>query len=172
VAAASYTAMLGDSRNQSIIISGESGAGKTEATKRILAYFANLQKSSSAGDHRGGDRMSIEEQVLRSNPILEAFGNAKTIRNDNSSRFGKFIDIEFDNSGKLQSARISNYLLEKSRIVTQQPNERGYHAFYQLCAGASKTDLGASLGLQDARQHAYASVCTQISGVDDVSSFE
>ncbi|OLP80568.1 Myosin-6 [Symbiodinium microadriaticum] len=149
VAAAAYTTMLSDARNQSIIISGESGAGKTEATKRILTYFANLQRSGSAVH----EKMSIEEQVLRSNPILEAFGNvchseiAKTIRNDNSSRFGKFIDIEllifsFDSSGKLQSARISNYLLEKSRIVKQQPDERGYH------------------------------VCTDIPGVDDAGMFE
>eukprot|EP00931_Biecheleriopsis_adriatica_P076367 TRINITY_DN5007_c0_g4_i1.p1 TRINITY_DN5007_c0_g4~~TRINITY_DN5007_c0_g4_i1.p1 ORF type:complete len:1783 (-),score=512.44 TRINITY_DN5007_c0_g4_i1:78-4991(-) len=171
VAAAGYTAMLSDARNQSIIISGESGAGKTEATKRILTYFANLQRSSSG--EAGKDRMSIEEQVLRSNPILEAFGNAKTIRNDNSSRFGKFIDIEFDTTGKLQSARISNYLLEKSRIVTQQPDERGYHAFYQLCAGAANVPgIGSTLGLRAAFDHAYTSVCTTIPGVDDKEGFE
>ncbi|CAE7667888.1 XI-K [Symbiodinium pilosum] len=169
VAAAAYTTMLSDARNQSIIISGESGAGKTEATKRILTYFANLQRSSS-GVH---EKMSIEEQVLRSNPILEAFGNAKTIRNDNSSRFGKFIDIEFDSSGKLQSARISNYLLEKSRIVKQQPDERGYHAFYQLCAGAgSLPGIGPTLGLRSARAHAYTTVCTDIPGVDDTEQFQ
>mmetsp|Transcript_112673 Transcript_112673/g.313389 ORF Transcript_112673/g.313389 Transcript_112673/m.313389 type:complete len:1773 (-) Transcript_112673:269-5587(-) len=168
VAAASYTAMLGDGKNQSIIISGESGAGKTEATKRILTYFANLQRSSATSG--GSDQMSIEDQVLRSNPILEAFGNAKTLRNDNSSRFGKYIDIEFDTSGKLQSARISNYLLEKSRIVKQQPNERGYHAFYFLCAGASALDI--NLHLYDAGQHAYTCGTTEIPGVDDGSNFQ
>uniref|UniRef100_A0A7S4RTN0 Myosin motor domain-containing protein n=1 Tax=Alexandrium monilatum TaxID=311494 RepID=A0A7S4RTN0_9DINO len=168
VGAASYTAMLGDGKNQSIIISGESGAGKTEATKRILTYFANLQKNSAPQSARG--QMSIEDQVLRSNPILEAFGNAKTLRNDNSSRFGKYIDIEFDSSGKLQSARISNYLLEKSRIVKQQPDERGYHAFYFLCAGAATLDN--TLYLQDATEHVYTCGTTTINGVDDMSMFQ
>jgi len=169
VAAASYSAMLNDARNQSIIISGESGAGKTEATKKILMYFANLQRISG----HETEKTSIEDQVLKSNPILEAFGNAKTIRNDNSSRFGKFIDIEFDPSGKLTSARISNYLLEKSRIVKQQPDERGYHVFYQICAGASMLpELGPSLGLQSASEHAYSSVCTEIPGVDDAEMLQ
>lgn len=167
VGAAAHSAMLHEARNQSIIISGESGAGKTEATKRILAYFANIQHSNSTS---GG--MSIEDQVLRSNPILEAFGNAKTVRNDNSSRFGKFIDIEFDSGGKLQSAKISNYLLEKVRIIKQQPNERGYHAFYQLCAGAASAGLGGMLHLQSSRVHAYTSGCTEIPGVDDRNDFQ
>lgn len=169
VGAASHTAMLQDGKNQSIIISGESGAGKTEATKRILAYFANLQRTAGAAETGG---MSIEDQVLRSNPILEAFGNAKTIRNDNSSRFGKFIDIEFDTHGKLQSARISNYLLEKVRIIKQQPQERGYHAFYQLCAGAGAMGLNSMLHLQGATVHAYTSGCVDIPGVDDISNFQ
>lgn len=132
-------------------------------------YFANLQRVSG----NETEKTSIEEQVLKSNPILEAFGNAKTIRNDNSSRFGKFIDIEFDPSGKLTSARISNYLLEKSRIVKQQPDERGYHVFYQICAGASMLpELGPSLGLQSASEHAYSSVCTHIPGVDDAEMLQ
>lgn len=171
VAAASYMSMLGDSKNQSIIISGESGAGKTEATKRILTYFANLQTGQTTHSTSNG-QMSIEDQVLKSNPILEAFGNAKTIRNDNSSRFGKFIEIEFDRAGKLRSARISNYLLEKSRIVTQQPEERGYHAFYQLCAGADSPEISSSLGLRDASDHAYTCCCTTIDGVDDRKEFD
>jgi len=170
VVAAAHTAMLGDSKNQSIIISGESGAGKTEATKRILAYFANIQKNTSSHMSAGG--MSIEDQVLRSNPILEAFGNAKTVRNDNSSRFGKYIDIEFDTAGKLQSAKISNYLLEKVRIIKQQPNERGYHAFYQLCAGAEKLGFGTMLHLSPASHHAYTECCTDIEGVNDIDNFE
>lgn len=169
VAAAAHTAMLGDAKNQSIIISGESGAGKTEATKRILAYFANIQKNSASHQSAGG--MSIEDQVLRSNPILEAFGNAKTVRNDNSSRFGKYIDIEFDTGGKLQSAKISNYLLEKVRIVKQQPGERGYHAFYQLCAGADALGLGPMLHLSPSRDHTYTACCTEIEGVNDVEMF-
>jgi len=171
VAAASCMSMLSDGKNQSIIISGESGAGKTEATKRILAYFANLQ-SGQGGAQKETGKMSIEDQVLRSNPILEGFGNAKTLRNDNSSRFGKFIEIEFDKAGKLESARISNYLLEKSRIVKQQPDERGYHAFYQLCAGASSMELNSTLQVRDATDHAYTYGCTQIPGVDDQEQFE
>mmetsp|Transcript_75596 Transcript_75596/g.149412 ORF Transcript_75596/g.149412 Transcript_75596/m.149412 type:complete len:1015 (+) Transcript_75596:70-3114(+) len=171
VAAASYGAMLADTRDQSIIISGESGAGKTEATKRILTYFANLQQNELPKKD-GNTTMSIEDQVLRSNPILEAFGNAKTARNDNSSRFGKYIDIQFDNRGKLSSAKISSYLLEKSRIVKQQPGERGYHAFYQLCAGArSLGRLASVLSLSDQAQHRYVCGTTMIDGVDDRQDF-
>ncbi|CAK0802707.1 unnamed protein product [Prorocentrum cordatum] len=175
VGAASYTAMLGDSKNQSIIISGESGAGKTEATKRILTYFAGLQ-GKKADDLMGRTAslgsMGIEDQILRANPILEGFGNAKTVRNDNSSRFGKFIDIEFDTSGKLRSAKISNYLLEKSRIVTQQPNERNYHAFYMMCAGAASMELNSLLCLHDAMDHNYVCTTTQVEGVNDSSEFQ
>ncbi|CAJ1387641.1 unnamed protein product, partial [Effrenium voratum] len=101
VADAAFRAMLSEKANQSIIISGESGAGKTEATKRMLAYLAELQSSK----HESGGRRSVESQVLDANPVLEAFGNAKTVRNDNSSRFGKFIEVEFDTSGKLLSAQ-------------------------------------------------------------------
>jgi len=169
VGADAHAAMLGETRNQSIIISGESGAGKTEATKRILAYFANLARTTGPSTVGG---MSIEDQVLRANPILEAFGNAKTVRNDNSSRFGKYIDIEFDNGGKLRSATISNYLLEKVRIVKQQPNERGYHAFYQLCAGAASSGLNSMLHLQSSSSHTYTSGCTDIVGVDDAEMFQ
>ncbi|CAK0813139.1 unnamed protein product [Prorocentrum cordatum] len=170
VADASFRAMLNDGRSQSIVITGESGAGKTEATKRILAYFANLQQSPSKA---GGSllSMSIEDQVLRSNPILEAFGNAKTVRNDNSSRFGKFISINFDAGGKLQSSRISNYLLEKSRIVTQQPEERGYHAFYQILRGAGGLGLEPPLALGEPGDHAYTSTCTDVPGVNDAADF-
>jgi len=111
VGAASHTAMQQEGRNQSIIISGESGAGKTEATKRILAYFANIQKSGSGAAPVEEGRMSIEDQVLRSNPILEAFGNAKTIRNDNSSRFGKYIELQFGGEGNPYHQRLTPRLL-------------------------------------------------------------
>jgi len=136
VADAAYQTMLHERVNQSIIISGESGAGKTEATKHVLAYLAEMQRSAFSGSG-SGDKRTVEQQVLVANPVLEAFGNAKTVRNDNSSRFGKFVEVEFDPAGRLQSAQISNYLLEKCRIVTQQNDERNYHIFYQLCAGAS-----------------------------------
>jgi len=169
VADAAWTAMQRDGRDQSIIISGESGSGKTEATKRILSFYANLQSDQSK--RRSVQGSLIEEQVLRSNPILEAFGNAKTIRNDNSSRFGKFIQIGFNSVGKLMNSQISNYLLEKSRIVKQQPNERGYHAFYLLCAGVSSVDISAELGIRSAAEHTYTKVCTTIPGVDDERAF-
>ncbi|CAE7654657.1 XI-F [Symbiodinium pilosum] len=170
VADAAYRAMLQEKASQSIIISGESGAGKTEATKRMLAYLAELQSSKP---HDLGQRTrSVESQVLDANPVLEAFGNAKTVRNDNSSRFGKFIEVEFDANGKLLSAQISNYLLEKCRIVTQQPEERNYHIFYQLCAAAKKgADLPAGLQLHAAEDFEYSKVCPTISGVDDVAEF-
>ena len=118
--------------NQAIIISGESGSGKTEAAKVILNYLAGAFSNSST---------NLSSQLLNTNPILEAFGNAKTLRNDNSSRFGKFIEIHFDSINfKLLSARIQNYLLEKSRIVFQQEGERNYHIFYQICEGSSEEE--------------------------------
>ena len=141
----------GRPRNQSIIISGESGAGKTEATKYIMQYLARItQKKHSVGKTLSPDGKiiaALEDRVLSSNPLLETFGNAQTLRNDNSSRFGKFIHINFNTStGIIVSASISNYLLEKTRITTQIEGERNYHIFYQLFAGAS-TEMLEELGL-------------------------
>lgn len=143
----------GDPRNQSIIISGESGAGKTEATKYIMKYLARITKkkdpSETCRSPDGKIAASLEDRVLSSNPLLESFGNAQTLRNDNSSRFGKFIHINFSTgSGEIVGARISNYLLEKTRITTQIEGERNYHIFYQLFAGAEPDNL-QKLGLQD-----------------------
>ncbi|CAL8369949.1 unnamed protein product [Lota lota] len=123
-----YSDMLKNRENQSMLITGESGAGKTVNTKRVIQYFAII---AALGDtvKKGG---SLEDQIIEANPAMEAFGNAKTIRNDNSSRFGKFIRIHFGPTGKLASADIDIYLLEKSRVVFQQPAERGYHIFYQI----------------------------------------
>lgn len=127
-------------RDQSIIISGESGAGKTEATKVIMKYLARITKKALAEDGEtsaSADVSSLEDRVLSSNPLLESFGNARTLRNDNSSRFGKFIEISFDTTtGHIIGASISNYLLEKTRITTQIEGERNYHIFYQLLTGA------------------------------------
>merc|ERR1719209_1556615 len=114
--------------NQSILITGESGAGKTENTKKVISYFATI---CSSGKRKEGEA-SLEDKIVQTNPVLEAWGNAKTVRNDNSSRFGKFIRIHFNSSGKLSGADMVVYLLEKSRLTYQQPLERCYHAFYTL----------------------------------------
>ncbi|XP_069033862.1 myosin-7B-like [Embiotoca jacksoni] len=123
-----YYDLLQNRENQSMLITGESGAGKTVNTKRVIQYFATV---ASLGEtvKKGG---SLEDQIIEANPAMEAFGNAKTIRNDNSSRFGKFIRIHFGPTGKLASADIDIYLLEKSRVVFQQPGERSYHIYYQI----------------------------------------
>ncbi|KAM8838270.1 myosin-7-like [Synchiropus picturatus] len=129
-----YQYMLADRENQSILITGESGAGKTVNTKRVIQYFASIAAVPSSGkkDPAVEKKGTLEDQIIQANPALEAFGNAKTIRNDNSSRFGKFIRIHFDNRGKLASADIETYLLEKSRVTYQLKAERDYHIFYQI----------------------------------------
>ncbi|KAM4624399.1 myosin-7-like isoform 2-T2 [Polymixia lowei] len=129
-----YQYMLSDRENQSILITGESGAGKTVNTKRVIQYFASIAAVPGAGkkDAASEKKGTLEDQIIQANPALEAFGNAKTIRNDNSSRFGKFIRIHFDNRGKLASADIETYLLEKSRVTYQLKAERDYHIFYQI----------------------------------------
>ncbi|MED6274769.1 Myosin-6, partial [Characodon lateralis] len=133
-----YQYMLADRENQSILITGESGAGKTVNTKRVIQYFASIAAVPGAGkkDAASEKKGTLEDQIIQANPALEAFGNAKTIRNDNSSRFGKFIRIHFDNRGKLASADIETYLLEKSRVTYQLKAERDYHIFYQILSQA------------------------------------
>uniref|UniRef100_A0A8C3FC59 Uncharacterized protein n=1 Tax=Chrysemys picta bellii TaxID=8478 RepID=A0A8C3FC59_CHRPI len=124
--------------NDMLRSNGESGAGKTVNTKRVIQYFATVAalgepgKKSQPATKTGG---TLEDQIIQANPALEAFGNAKTLRNDNSSRFGKFIRIHFGTTGKLSSADIEIYLLEKSRVIFQQPGERSYHIFYQILSG-------------------------------------
>ncbi|XP_063071728.1 myosin heavy chain, fast skeletal muscle [Engraulis encrasicolus] len=133
-----YQFMLQDRENQSILITGESGAGKTVNTKRVIQYFATIAVAGGgkkAEATSGKIKGSLEDQIIAANPLLEAYGNAKTVRNDNSSRFGKFIRIHFGTSGKLASADIETYLLEKSRVTFQLSAERSYHIFYQLCTG-------------------------------------
>ena len=128
-------------KSQSILISGESGAGKTETTKFVMLYLtklgsANTEESPEAGAEDG--KLSVMERVRQSNTILEAFGNAKTLRNDNSSRFGKFIDVGFNREGILQGAKVTTYLLEQVRIGYHASGERNYHIFYQLLRGATE----------------------------------
>uniref|UniRef100_A0A3Q4GW66 Myosin motor domain-containing protein n=1 Tax=Neolamprologus brichardi TaxID=32507 RepID=A0A3Q4GW66_NEOBR len=128
-----YQFMLTDRENQSILITGESGAGKTVNTKRVIQYFATIAVSSDKKKEAINKmKGTLEDQIIQANPLLEAFGNAKTVRNDNSSRFGKFIRIHFGATGKLASADIETYLLEKSRVTFQLRAERSYHIFYQL----------------------------------------
>merc|ERR1719411_1262530 len=128
IAEGAYQGMVNSGINQSILITGESGAGKTENTKKVISYFATV---CSSGKRKEGEA-SLEDKIVQTNPVLEAWGNAKTVRNDNSSRFGKFIRIHFNSSGKLSGADMVVYLLEKSRLTYQQPLERCYHAFYNL----------------------------------------
>ncbi|KAM9974680.1 hypothetical protein ACTFIW_008142 [Dictyostelium discoideum] len=142
IAESAYREMLNFQKNQSILVSGESGAGKTETTKFLLQYFAamgekgNGVNTSLISEEDIVEGNNIETQVIKSTPILEAFGNSKTLRNDNSSRFGKFIEIHFDKiKGTIVGAKLETYLLEKSRIVKPPENERGYHIFYQLIKG-------------------------------------
>merc|ERR1739847_42944 len=133
-----YRNMVTNGKNQSMLITGESGAGKTENTKMVIAYLAAVAAPKKASSTK---KVSLEDQIVATNPILESYGNAKTSRNDNSSRFGKFIRIHFTTSGKLAGCDIVSYLLEKSRITEQQEVERSYHIFYQLLQ-----DFGSGIG--------------------------
>ncbi|CAF1532811.1 unnamed protein product, partial [Didymodactylos carnosus] len=135
-----------EKHNQCIIISGESGAGKTESAKHILQCMTAISGTKK--------NSSIEQQILEANPIMEAFGNAKTIRNDNSSRFGKYITIYFDENGTIDRAKIDQYLLEKSRIVLQAKDERNYHIFYYVLAGLGN-DEKTKLNLTKSQDYAY-----------------
>ncbi|KAJ5609635.1 hypothetical protein N7528_010202 [Penicillium herquei] len=131
--------LVEEGENQSILVTGESGAGKTENTKKVIQYLAAVATSDTPYVRSGTKQISnLSQQILRANPILEAFGNAQTVRNNNSSRFGKFIRIEFSRSGQISGAWIDWYLLEKSRVVKPNSNERNYHIFYQLLQGADR----------------------------------
>ncbi|XP_058126016.1 myosin heavy chain, muscle isoform X2 [Anopheles ziemanni] len=167
-----YVNMLTNHENQSMLITGESGAGKTENTKKVIAYFATIGASGKK-DENAEKKGSLEDQVVQTNPVLEAFGNAKTVRNDNSSRFGKFIRIHFTGSGKLAGADIETYLLEKARVISQQTLERSYHIFYQMMSGAVKGLK--ELTMLSSRISDYPTITqgkTRIPGVNDAEEFE
>ncbi|XP_041853636.1 unconventional myosin-Va-like [Melanotaenia boesemani] len=160
VAEEAYKQMARDQRNQSIIVSGESGAGKTVSAKYAMRYFATVSCSSGEAN--------VEERVLASSPIMEAFGNAKTTRNDNSSRFGKYIEIGFDKEHCITGAHMRTYLLEKSRVVFQAHGERNYHIFYQLCASSYLPEFKAfKLGCADDFHCTNQGQSPVISGVND-----
>merc|ERR1719264_897799 len=173
-----YRSMLQDREDQSILCTGESGAGKTENTKKVIQYLAYVAASKPKGSshappsNEGGLSFGeLEQQLLKANPILEAFGNAKTVKNDNSSRFGKFIRINFDASGYIAGANIETYLLEKARIIRQAPDERTFHIFYQLLMGAS-SELKSQMILEDARNYTFMTKGgLKVPGIDDVEEF-
>ncbi|KAJ8374879.1 hypothetical protein SKAU_G00054590 [Synaphobranchus kaupii] len=163
-----YQYMLSDRENQSILITGESGAGKTVNTKRVIQYFASIAAMPGKKDAASEKKGTLEDQIIQANPALEAFGNAKTIRNDNSSRFGKFIRIHFGVSGKLSSADIETYLLEKSRVTFQLKAERDYHIFYQILSQKKPELLEMLLITSNPYDYAFISQGeTTVASIDD-----
>lgn len=161
-----YRNMMIDNESQCVIISGESGAGKTVAAKYIMSYIAQISG--------GGIRVQkIKEIILESNPLLEAFGNAKTVRNNNSSRFGKYVEIQFSQGGEPEGGKVSNFLLEKSRVVHQNIEERNFHIFYQLCLGANekiKTNFG--IASTDYFWYLNQSGTYKVDGINDAHDFQ
>lgn len=185
IADSAYRNMLQDREDQSILCTGESGAGKTENTKKVIQYLASVATSTKNQKTTPGNAISklhsnevnigeLEAQLLKANPILEAFGNAKTIKNDNSSRFGKFIRINFDTSGFIAGANIETYLLEKARVIRQAPEERSFHIFYQLLASATP-ELKEKLLLNhvSSAKHNYLSHgMIEVPGQDEKQAFQ
>lgn len=166
VADLAYRSMRDHNKDQCILITGESGAGKTEASKIIMQFVAAVSGKGKQVD-------KVKEQLLQCNPILEAFGNAKTLKNDNSSRFGKYMDLEFDFKGEPLGGVITNYLLEKSRIVGRANEERSFHIFYQLLCGGS-AELLRALGLERSfSNYSYLkdSECVSVKTINDVEEF-
>ncbi|CAB4291371.1 unnamed protein product [Prunus armeniaca] len=165
VADAAYRLMINDGISQSILVSGESGAGKTESTKLLMRYLAYM------GGRAVAEGRTVEQQVLESNPVLEAFGNAKTVRNNNSSRFGKFVELQFDQSGRISGAAIRTYLLERSRVCQVSNPERNYHCFYMLCAAPPEDVKRYKLGHPKTFHYLNQSNCYELDGVDDSEEY-
>ncbi|KAA8534806.1 hypothetical protein F0562_029752 [Nyssa sinensis] len=165
VADVAYRAMINEGKSNSILVSGESGAGKTETTKMLMRYLAYL------GGRSGVEGRTVEQQVLESNPVLEAFGNAKTVRNNNSSRFGKFVEIQFDKNGRISGAAIRTYLLERSRVCQISDPERNYHCFYLLCSAPPEDREKYKLGNPKSFHYLNQSTCYKLDGVDDAEEY-
>jgi myosin I len=167
VAESAFYNMKAYKDNQCVIISGESGAGKTEAAKRLMQYIASVSGGSDSSIQR------TKDMVLATNPLLESFGNAKTLRNNNSSRFGKYLELEFNERAEPVGAKITNYLLEKSRVVGQIMNERSFHIFYQFTKAAPK-EYRDMFGIQQPQSYLYTnrSKCFDVPGIDDAGDFQ
>ncbi|XP_034685367.1 myosin-6-like isoform X4 [Vitis riparia] len=165
VADSAYRLMINDGVSQSILVSGESGAGKTESTKMLMQYLAYM------GGRAAAEGRTVEQQVLESNPVLEAFGNAKTVRNNNSSRFGKFVEIQFDQRGRISGAAIRTYLLERSRVCQVSDPERNYHCFYMLCAAPPEDVEKYKLGDPRTFHYLNQSNCYELDGVNDSKEY-
>ncbi|KAG6512594.1 hypothetical protein ZIOFF_030719 [Zingiber officinale] len=165
VADVAFRAMVNEGKSNSILVSGESGAGKTETTKMLMRYLAYL------GGRAATEGRTVEQQVLESNPVLEAFGNAKTVRNNNSSRFGKFVEIQFDNKGRISGAAIRTYLLERSRVCQISDPERNYHCFYLLCAAPTEVTEKYKLGKPNTFHYLNQSNCYELVGVNDAYEY-
>nr|CAB3470105.1 unnamed protein product [Digitaria exilis] len=165
VADVAYRAMINENKSNAILVSGESGAGKTETTKMLMRYLAYL------GGRAATEGRTVEQQVLESNPVLEAFGNAKTVRNNNSSRFGKFVEIQFDKHGRISGAAIRTYLLERSRVCQISDPERNYHCFYLLCSAPQEEVEKYKLGNPKAFHYLNQSNCYELVGVSDAHEY-
>ncbi|KAH9699047.1 Myosin-11 [Citrus sinensis] len=165
VADVAYRAMVNEGKSNSILVSGESGAGKTETTKMLMRYLAFL------GGRTATEGRTVEQQVLESNPVLEAFGNAKTVRNNNSSRFGKFVEIQFDKQGRISGAAIRTYLLERSRVCQISSPERNYHCFYLLCNAPQEEVERYKLGNPKTFHYLNQSTCFELVGVSDAHDY-
>nr|XP_034913354.1 myosin-17-like isoform X2 [Populus alba] len=165
VADVAYRQMINEGKSNSILVSGESGAGKTETTKMLMRYLAYM------GGRSGVEGRTVEQQVLESNPVLEAFGNAKTVRNNNSSRFGKFVEIQFDKNGRISGAAIRTYLLERSRVCQVSDPERNYHCFYLLCAAPLEERERYKLENPKSFHYLNQTNCYKLDGVDDAEEY-
>ena len=165
VARAALSNLEDYNRSQTIIVSGESGAGKTEATKQVMRYFAGASKGTNR----------IQEAIMAGNPLLEAFGNAKTIRNNNSSRFGRFMQLSISSDAGIKHGAITNFLLEKVRLVSQEPGERSFHVLYQLLKGADQ-EMISKYHLRPINQYVFLTArsggCFDIEGIDDRQEFQ